>query len=141
MRILIVFTLFAAALFAQEGESTKPGAPAGTAATAPTKVLSRADFDKLVAKPGSVFLLDVRNPQEIVDVGGFSGAVNIPIADVEKRLGEIPKDRPVITVSNHAARASKAAATLVARGYHVAGAIGAQTYEADGGKLVKPEKK
>jgi rhodanese-related sulfurtransferase len=141
MRPIIVITLFAAAAFAQQGETTKPNSQASVPTASQIKTLTRAEFDKLVAKPGSVFLLDVRNPQEIVDVGGFAGAVNIPVADVEKRLAEIPKDRPVITISNHAARASKAAAALEAHGYRVAGAVGAQSYEADGGKLVKPEKK
>jgi rhodanese-related sulfurtransferase len=141
MRSIIVITLFAAAAFAQQGETTKPNSEASAATASQVKTLTRADLDKLLAKPGSVFLLDVRNPQEIIDVGGFAGAVNIPVAQVEKRLAEIPKDRPVVTISNHAARASKAAAVLEAQGYHVAGAVGAQSYEAEGGKLVKPEKK
>ena len=139
MRTMIAITLLAAAsLSAQTPESAKAGEASGGSATAEAKGLTRAQFDALVAKPGSVFLLDVRNPQEIADVGGFAGAVNIPVAEVEKRLSEIPKDKPIVTISNHAARASKAAATLEAHGYRVAGAVGAQTYEAEGGKLVKP---
>ena len=40
-------------------------------------------------------------------------------------------------MSNHAARAGRAADLLRENGFTVAGAIGAQDYEAEGGTLVK----
>ena len=58
-------------------------------------------------------------------------------AELEQRLALIPKDRKIVTVSNHAARAGRAADLLASRGFTVAGAIGAQDYEAEGGTLVK----
>ncbi len=42
-----------------------------------------------------------------------------------------------IVVSNHAGRALKAADALLAKGFKVAGAAGAQDYEAEGGKLTR----
>jgi hypothetical protein len=50
-----------------------------------------------VMSAGDVILLDVREPKEIEDLGGYEGAVNIPITQLEKRLGELPKDKTILT--------------------------------------------
>jgi rhodanese-related sulfurtransferase len=116
--------------------------PQGESAPSKAKVFTRAEFDQLMAKPGSVLLLDVRRPTEIAQNGGFPVFLNIQAADLEKHLAEIPRDRPIVTVSNHAHRAGIAADLLASKGIKVAGAIGAQVYESEGGALVKypPEK-
>ena len=41
------------------------------------------------------FLLDVRNPQELLTVGAFPNAVNIPLDALRDHLDELPKDRPI----------------------------------------------
>lgn len=46
---------------------------------------------------GDVFFLDVREPRELAELGTFEGYVNIPLGQLEKRLDEIPTDKPVIT--------------------------------------------
>ena len=101
------------------------------------KVLTRAEFDDLFAKPDRILIIDVRRPDEIKDVGGFPVYLNIQIGDLEKSLDWIPKDRTIITVSNHAARGGRAADILAKNGFNVAGTIGVQTYEKDGGTLAK----
>lgn len=134
MRKLILLILLASAVsFAQQ-----PGAASASKA----KVLTRAEFDALLAKPGSVLLIDVRRPTEIAQNGGFPVFLNIQANDLEKHLAEIPRDKPLILVSNHAHRAGIAADLLESKGFKIAGAIGAQVYESDGGKLIKyaPEK-
>jgi rhodanese-related sulfurtransferase len=134
MKKLVLLVLLASAVsFAQQ-----PGA----ATAAKAKIFTRAEFDALMAKPGSVLLLDVRRPTEIAQNGGFPVYLNIQAADLEKHLAEIPRDRPVVTVSNHAHRAGIAADLLAGKGINVIGAIGAQVYESEGGILVKyaPEK-
>ncbi len=50
-------------------------------------------------------------------------------------VGWIPRDRTLVVVSNHAGRARKAAVVLAQKGFKVAGAAGAQTYEQAGGKI------
>jgi rhodanese-related sulfurtransferase len=70
-------------------------------------------------------------------IGGFPVYLSIPTGDVEKYLAFIPKDRAIVTVSNHANRAVRTAALLESNGFKVAGAIGVQDYEAEGGTLVK----
>jgi len=47
------------------------------------------------ARKGLVTVLDVR-PREEFAVGHLPGAVNIPIQELEKRLGELPKRKEVI---------------------------------------------
>ncbi len=127
MKKLILMILLASAVaFAQE--------PASKA-----KILTRAEFDALVATPGRVLLLDVRRPTEIAMNGGFPVYLNIQAADLEKHLAEIPKDRPLVLVSNHAHRAGIAASLLESKGFKIEGAIGAQVYESQGGTLVKYE--
>jgi rhodanese-related sulfurtransferase len=125
-----------ATVLAQPGQEGRPAqrqqAPAFKA-----RKLTRADFDALVAQPGRVLVLDVRRPDELTSIGGFPVYMSVQAADLEQHLNWLPRDRQYITVSNHAARAGRAADLLTARGFAVAGAIGAQDYEGEGGTLVK----
>ena len=50
-----------------------------------------------VMSMGDVILLDVREPKEIEELGGYEGAINIPVTQLEKRLGELPKDKRILT--------------------------------------------
>jgi rhodanese-related sulfurtransferase len=136
---LILIGLLAATAFGQTGGAPKQAAAQPKAAPSKTKVLHRADFDDLLLHPDRVLLLDLRRPDEVSKNGGFPVYLSIQIDDLEKHLSEIPKDRVIITVSNHANRASRAADILNAKGFKVAGAVGAQTYESEGGKLLKIE--
>jgi rhodanese-related sulfurtransferase len=128
MKKAILLVLMAASLAFAQQEATAPGT---------TKTLTRAEMDKLLAMPDRVLLIDVRRPDEISKNGGFPVYLSIQAADIEKHLSEIPKDRIIILVSNHAGRAGRAAALLESKGFNVAGAIGAQVYESEGGKLTK----
>ncbi len=44
-----------------------------------------------------MFLIDVREPKEIEELGSLKGYVNIPLGQIESRLNEIPKDRYIVT--------------------------------------------
>jgi rhodanese-related sulfurtransferase len=137
MRKLIPIVLLAAAIaFAQTGGQ---GAAQGKAAPSKARVLNRAELDGLLSHPERVLLLDLRRPDEISTIGGFAVYLSIQIGDLEKHLSEIPKDRVIVTVSNHAGRAGRAADLLGSKGFNVAGAVGAETYESEGGKLLKIE--
>ena len=54
------------------------------------------DIDNVMKDP-SIFFLDVREPKEIEELGSYQGYVNIPMSQLESRLGELPKDRPILT--------------------------------------------
>jgi len=112
----------------------------GAAAASKTHVLSREEFDKLLAQPGKVLVVDVRRPDEVSDIGGVPVYLSVQVGELEKNLAWIPRDRVIVTLSNHAKRAIKAADLLTAQGFKVAGAAGAQTYEQQGGKLTRVAK-
>jgi rhodanese-related sulfurtransferase len=124
---LALFALFA---FAQAGAAL--GAEPSKA-----HVLTNSEFDALLATPEEIVVIDVRRPDELQSIGGFPVYLSIQAADLEKYLAYIPKERSVITVSNNAGRAGKAADLLASKGFKVAGAIGARKYEEGGGKIVK----
>jgi rhodanese-related sulfurtransferase len=99
--------------------------------------LSRAQFEVLLAKPRELLVIDVRRPDELSRIGGFPVFLSVQIADLEGHLDFIPRDRIIVTVSNHAARSGRAADLLRSKGFNVAGTVGAQTYEEQGGSLTK----
>jgi rhodanese-related sulfurtransferase len=137
MRNVLLITLVAfGATFAQQGSAPKQEAK--QAKQEPnSKKLTRAEFDTLTAKPGSVVIVDVRRPDEQQEIGAFPVFLSIQNNDLEKYIAYIPKDRTVITVSNHASRGLRAADLLAEKGFKVAGAIGVQDYESEGGTLNK----
>jgi rhodanese-related sulfurtransferase len=131
MKKLLLTMLVAAIAFGQQNANTQKRAPSQA------KELTRAEFEDLLAKPDQVLLIDLRRPDEVTKVGGFPAYFSIQIADLDKSLAWIPRDRTIITVSNHATRSGQAADILARNGFKVAGTIGAQTYEEQGGKLTK----
>jgi hypothetical protein len=54
------------------------------------------DIDALLAD-GKVVLLDVREPWELEEFGTRESSINIPLGQLEKRLGELPKDKAILT--------------------------------------------
>jgi rhodanese-related sulfurtransferase len=139
MKRFATVTLAAALIAPAISHAQTPSAPAQQAAQPAfaAKVLKRADLDALLKQPAKVLILDVRRPDELQSIGGFPVYLSIQASDLEKHLAYIPKDRTIVTVSNHASRAGRAADLLTKHGFTVAGAAGAQDYEAEGGALVK----
>jgi rhodanese-related sulfurtransferase len=133
MNKLILTILVAASFaFAQSGNPKQ-----GKKQASQAKVLTRAEIDELLRQPDQVLIIDVRRPDEIKDIGGFPVYLNVQINDLENRLAYIPRERTIITLSNHAARGGRAADILTKAGFKVAGAAGAEDYEAQGGTLTK----
>jgi rhodanese-related sulfurtransferase len=134
LTLLLVGALAVGAPLAYSADA--PGG--GAAAKAPASkahILSKDELDKLLAEPGKVLVIDVRRPDEVSEVGGLPVYLSIQLKDLEKELAWIPRDRQIVTLSNHAGRAGKAADLLASKGFKVAGAAGAQTYEQQGGTL------
>ena len=104
---------------------------------AKSPLLKRADLDALLVNPENLVIIDVRRPDEVTAIGGLPAYLSIQASDIEKYLAFIPKDRIIVTVSNHAVRAGKAADLLVNHGFKVAGAVGIQLYETEGGTITK----
>ena len=131
MKKLLLMMLVGAIAFGQQNANSQKRAPSQA------KELTRAEFEDMLTKPDQVLLIDLRRPDEVTKVGGFPAYFSIQIADLDKNLAWIPRDRTIITVSNHATRSGQAADILAKNGFKVAGTVGAQTYEEQGGKLTK----
>jgi rhodanese-related sulfurtransferase len=61
-------------------------------------------------------LLDVREPDEW-QAGHAPEAVHVPLAALAARVGELEKDRPIVTVCRSGGRSERAAVALRQRGY------------------------
>ena len=60
-------------------------------------------------------MLDVRNAGER-EAGSIPGAAHIPLAELSRRLAEVPTDRPIVTYCAGGWRSSVAASYLRHRG-------------------------
>ena len=98
--------------------------------------LAKADVDALLAKPDSVLFIDLRAPAEFIQYGSFPVFLSVQNQDLEKQLAWVPKERAIVTVSNHSQRAGAAADLLASKGFNVVGATGAEEYEVEGGTAV-----
>lgn len=59
--------------------------------------MERVDGDELLrrVRNGDVTILDVRPPEEF-QAGHIPGALSVPLAELKKRVAELPKDRDVV---------------------------------------------
>lgn len=136
--LLLWLVLTVPVAFAADAPSNSGTAEPATQKYEPKSTkINRAQLDALLLKPEEVVLIDLRRPDEISKIGGFPVYLNIQADQLEKSLGYIPKDRSIITVSNHAGRSGKSADLLASKGFKVAGYVGAQYYEEEGGTLTK----
>jgi len=133
---VVLLALTSPLLFAQQASSP---AAAAKAPAFKAHVLTVSELNALIAKPDQLLFLDVRRPDEVTSIGGFPVYLSVQLAELEKSLAWIPKDRTIVTVSNHAARAGRAADLLSSKGFKVAGAVGAESYEKDGGTIAHVE--
>ena len=69
---------------------------------------------------GSVVLLDVR-PEDEFALGHLPGALNIPFADLERRLAELPKDAQIVAYCRgpYCVLSFEAVAALRSKGYDI----------------------
>lgn len=66
------------------------------AAPAEPKELDVADVAARLEAGEEIFLLDVRTSEEIAQDGAIEGHTHIPIDELEGRLAEVPKDKPIV---------------------------------------------
>ncbi len=78
--------------------------------------LNAAQASEMLQKQDGVFLLDVRTPQEYLEVR-LADSTLIPIDQVQKRLAEIPKQRPIIVYCAVGSRSSRVGGYLAQAGY------------------------
>lgn len=62
------------------------------------KDVDAAELEKLIQDEKNLFLLDVREPKELEELGTVKGYVNIPLSQLESRLKEVPKNKVIVTL-------------------------------------------
>jgi len=98
---------------------------ANLAVGAVARNITPQDAVDLLKERQNVYRLDVRTPQEYQQAH-LDGAHLIPIDQVERRLAELPKDRPILVYCAVGSRSAQVFNFLVRRGYP-------EVYNLDGG--------
>lgn len=79
-------------------------------------------------------VLDVREPWEVA-IASLPGALAVPMAELSGRLGELPREVPLVVLCHHGARSLRVTVWLRARGFanavNLAGGIHAWASEID----------
>ena len=76
--------------------------------------------ERLKQNPGSVTLLDVREPTER-ELAKIEPSLFIPMDEVPRRLSEIPKDRELVVYCHSGTRSAMVAGYLEGQGFHRVG--------------------
>lgn len=54
------------------------------------------DFEEFKEHPSAYMIVDIRNQPEAESQPAFEGSINIPLHELNKRLNEIPTDKPIV---------------------------------------------
>lgn len=87
-----------------------------TFAMAAAKDITSREAKTLIDKNKNMYLLDVRTPQENSQAK-LAGTVLIPINEFERRINEVPKNRPILVYCAVGSRSKPVAEFLSQRGY------------------------
>ena len=89
-----------------------------TVATAAMQNISAPEMQKITKQTPDIYLLDVRTLGEYTQKR-IKGAHLIPIDQIEKRINEIPKNRPIIVYCETGVRSSLVGRYLDRLGYNL----------------------
>ncbi|HET6405975.1 MAG TPA: rhodanese-like domain-containing protein [Candidatus Thermoplasmatota archaeon] len=84
-------------------------------------------------REGHAILLDVREPFEL-EAARVEGALHIPMREIVARVGELPKDKPILVMCHSGMRSQRVADWLQPQGYdasNIAGGIDAWADQVD----------
>ncbi|MCM1967951.1 rhodanese-like domain-containing protein [Streptomyces sp. G1] len=96
------------------------GTDAWAAAGRPLRTFRTADASELVGRIAGTWVLDVRPERP---EGGIPGTLAVPLAELPRRIGELPRDRETWTVCGSGRRATIAASLLDRAGIPVRAVI------------------
>lgn len=108
-----VILLLAAALAALSA----CGAASPAANTASVEQIGAADLQSRLGAAPAPFVLDVRTAEEYAQDGHIAGSVLIPLQELDQRLGELPKDQPIVCVCRSGNRSGQACDLLARQGF------------------------
>ena len=78
--------------------------------------ISMEEVYVIISSNQDYIILDVRTPDEFKE-GYIEGAMLIPVLELDNRLGELPKDKPIIIYCRSGIRSRNAANILVENGF------------------------
>ena len=116
VKYLIYYILFSAVIFI------------GCAQTDEENVITVEQLREMMRSDSSLVLLDVRNPHELEDksLGHIDGVLNIPLPELENRLGELDefKDKDIAVICRSGRRSGTATDLLVKNGFNAVNVLG-----------------
>jgi rhodanese-related sulfurtransferase len=68
------------------------------------------------ASRGAPLVVDVREPWEL-ELCRIDGSLPIPLGELARRMGELPRGRPLVLVCHHGGRSQQAAMLLEGAGF------------------------
>lgn len=109
-----VLALFGVLLLAACGAQPVPAPATGPAAVVRISV---ADLKAQLDRKETLLLLDVRSAEEYTNDGHVAGSTLIPLPELERRLSELPTDRPIACICHSGNRSTTACDLLARRGF------------------------
>lgn len=91
--------------------------------------ISTADLKNRLEAGDELFLLDVRSAMEYQREGHIAGSRLLPLNVLRQRLGELPKEQPIVCICRSGNRSMIACEELAAAGFE-------QVYNLKGGMLM-----
>jgi len=104
------------------------------------KMISAQELNTLIKnKDASIYIVDVREPDELKMGGKIKEAVNIPLSVFESKYAVLPKDKTLVMVCRSGNRSGKAQSFLINKKYpHVLNMSGGMmTWQAEGLPIAK----
>ena len=100
----------------------------GCAQTSDENAVSVDQLREMVRSDSNLVLLDVRNPHELEDksLGHIEDVLNIPLPELEKRLGELDKykDKDIAVICRSGRRSGTATDLLIRNGFNALNVLG-----------------
>ena len=101
---------------------------AGCAQTATENAITVDQLREMMRNDSTLVLLDVRNPYELEDksLGHIDGVLNIPLPELENRLGELDefKDKDIAVICRSGRRSGTATELLLKNGFNAVNVLG-----------------
>ena len=100
----------------------------GCAQTDEENAITVDQLREMMRSDSNLVILDVRNPYELEDksLGHIDGVINIPVQELEKRLGELDefKDKDIAVICRSGRRSGTATDLLVKNGFNAVNVLG-----------------
>lgn len=82
----------------------------------PKSEVTPTELAALLAAENPPLLLDVREPEEL-EISSLTGALNISMGELVRRLAELPKDRDMVVICRSGSRSGMVTEFLIGEGF------------------------